>query len=88
MSDKITSLISQAFDKLDPEGTGAASLDCLSNNYQADKHPHVLSRRKAPEEVYSIFLNGMTRKAENGKVSRAAFVDYYADINFCVPTER
>ena len=33
-------------------------------------------------------MNGMTGKSENGKVSRGGFVDYYADINFCVPNER
>ena len=48
----------------------------------------MISRRKSPEEVYATFQNGMARKAENDCVSRAAFVDYYADINFCVPNER
>ena len=33
-------------------------------------------------------MTGMTGKSENGKVSRGGFVDYYADINFCVPNER
>lgn len=37
-----------AFDKLDPEGTGCVSLKHLSDTYCANKHPHVLSRRKSP----------------------------------------
>lgn len=63
--EKITALISQAFDKLDPECTGCAPLEVLCNNYCASSHPHVLSRRKAPEEVFAIFQAGMSKKAEN-----------------------
>lgn len=30
----------------------------------------------------------MSLKANDNMLSRAGFVDYYADINFCVPAER
>lgn len=78
-------MISMAFDKIDPEGTGEVALAHLANCYCADKHPHVLSRRKSPEEVFDTFMTGMTLKANGDVLSRAGFVDYYADINFCVP---
>lgn len=33
-------------------------------------------------------MTGMTLKANGDVLSRAGFVDYYADINFCIPSER
>lgn len=77
-----------AYDKLDTEGNDSVSLETMTNCYNASKHPHVISRRKSPEEVFDIFCVGMSLKSENGTVARAGFVDYYADINFCVPAER
>lgn len=78
-------LISQAYDKLDPENTGNVSLDHVIANYNPKGHPHVLSRKKTPEYVYNAFVNGITRKAVDGNVSKQEFVDYYAELNFCVP---
>lgn len=33
-------------------------------------------------------MDGMQLKADGDNITRAGFVDYYADINFCVPSER
>ena len=70
LSEKVFGLINQAYNKLDSENAGAVSLDTMSQNYNAKQHPHVLSRRKSPQEVMGIFVNGMARKAEGDAVKR------------------
>lgn len=58
------------------------------NAYHVKCHPHVVSRRKSPEEVLDQVRSGMCRKVVNDVVSREGFVDYYAELNFCIPNER
>lgn len=89
MSEKAASLIGQAFDCLDSKCEGAVSLQCLECAYNAEQHPHCLTRRKSPETIKSEFISAICRKANSeGKVTKEAFVDYYAELNFCVPNER
>ena len=53
-------------------------MEHLLNNYNPNKHPHVLARKKTCEDVKGFFMNSMERKAVDEQVSREAFVDYYA----------
>lgn len=83
----MTSLIAAAYSKLDPKGTNSVCLKTLISSYCAEQHPHVLSRRKQLEDVRNEFASGITRKAVDNNVSRQEFVDYYAELNFCLPNE-
>jgi hypothetical protein len=57
--------------------------------YHPEQHPHVLTRRKSPEDVKAEFISAIQRKTnQKNHVSYEAFVDYYAELNFCVPNER
>lgn len=76
--EKVTSLIAAAYNKLDPKGTNNVSLQTIINTYNAEQHPHVLSRRKLVDQARAEFANGITRKAVDNNVSRQEFVDYYA----------
>jgi|JI9StandDraft_1071089.scaffolds.fasta_scaffold292643_2 hypothetical protein len=89
MSEKIAQLIGAAFDSLDANNKGSVSLTLIENENTYNKHPHVLSRLKNPEQVRAEFMNGISRKADaNGRVDKKGFLDYYAELNFCVPNER
>lgn len=48
---KVSSLIGAAYDKFDPSNTNDVSLQTLISAYDVRKHPHVLARRKKPEDV-------------------------------------
>jgi len=86
---KVADLIGEAFAKLDQDNAGKLSMDQMLNSYNAKSHPHVLSRLKAPEDAKGFFMNGMERKADaDQQVSKEGFIDYYAELNFCIPNER
>jgi hypothetical protein len=64
-------------------------LELLLKSYHPQAHPHSLSRRKSPEDIQTEFANAISRKADqSGRVSQKAFVDYYSELNFCIPNER
>ena len=61
----------------------------MINAYKAEAHPHALSRKKDPQAIKDEFASAINRKADaSGYVTQAAFVDYYAELNFCIPNER
>ena len=71
MSEKIASLIGQAYDCLDSKGSGAVCFEHIVNLYNEKEHPHCLSRRKSPEYIKAEFYHAMKRKADHeGKISR------------------
>lgn len=78
ISEKVTTLIAQAFDNLDPNNTNKVSLETINKRFIGEKHPHVLTRRKKIEDVIAELNNGLTRKAVNGNITRQDFIDYYA----------
>jgi hypothetical protein len=89
LSEKIAGLINQAFEVLDKKHEQSLPLELLTKSYNPLSHPHSLSRRKNPENIQAEFVNAITRKADqSGRVSQAAFVDYYSELNFCIPNER
>jgi hypothetical protein len=85
----VAAVINQAFEVLDKKHENSLTLEQLTKSYNPQNHPHALSRKKSPEDIQAEFVNAISRKAdENGRVSQKAFVDYYAELNFCVPNER
>jgi hypothetical protein len=61
----------------------------LISNYNPTNHPHSLTRKKDPESIKNDFDHAIAKKAcPKGRVTQAAFVDYYAELNFCIPNER
>lgn len=89
MSEKLAQLVGFAYDSIDRNNQGSVSLTILENENIYGKHPHVLSRLKSPEQIKSEFMSGISRKADkNGRVDKKGFLDYYAELNFCIPNER
>ena len=86
--EKVASLIGQAFDCLDTDCKGCLSVKKLVECYNEKQHPHCLTRRKSPENVRAEFRSAIERKADqNCMVTKEAFIDYYAELNFCIPLE-
>lgn len=88
-SERVAAVINQAFEVLDKKHEYSLTLEQLTKSYNPQNHPHALSRKKSPEDIQAEFVNAISRKAdENGRVSQKAFIDYYAELNFCIPNER
>lgn len=89
LSERVAAVINQAFEVLDTRHENSVSLELLTKSYNPQSHPHALSRRKSPEDIQAEFVNAISRKADqNGRVSQKAFIDYYSELNFCIPNER
>lgn len=78
VSENISGLLDRAFSTLDHEGTRSVDLNKVISLYDSSKHPHVITRKKYPEDVKQEFINGISRKAKDGRISKEAFIDYYA----------
>ena len=57
MSNHRKSLIQQAFNKLDRDGSGVVTADDLKGVYVASKHPKYLSGEWSEEQVFQQWLN-------------------------------
>jgi len=51
-------------------------------------HPRTRTREKKSEQVRLEFIECMSRLQTAGVVTEQAFVEYYADINACLPAEK
>jgi hypothetical protein len=89
MSERLTEAIQNAFQFLDYRRKGELDLEELLRKYQAHYHPHTATRKKSPQEVAQEFETGIKLKSGNQKtLTEKEFLDYYQDLNFCVPAER
>lgn len=87
MSEQRLAIVKHAFNKL-ANGASQVSFEDLVQKYNAPAHPRVHAREKKAETVFQNFVEGMGSKGENGCISEAAFVDYYADLNCVLPQEK
>ena len=64
-----------------------ALTDVLAS-YRAAQHPRVVSREKREVTVFGDFEELMSSHAQDGKISEAAFIDYYSCVNAVMPAEK
>ena len=64
------------------------SVEWLESHFNAANHPRVRTREKTAERVLIEFSNGLRARAGTGVVSEEAWVEYYADVNACLPAEK
>lgn len=76
-----------AFKKLSG-GQPACSFETLVANYNAPAHPRVTSRDKKAETVMNDFVTLMGEQVQDGAVSEAGFLAYYASANAVLPVEK
>lgn len=88
MSDQRIASVKKAFIKLDKAGRGSLDVQFLISNYNADLHPRVRTREKTAQQVQAEFEAAILARAQDGHLSEIDFLDYYADVSACLPTER
>ncbi len=64
------------------------SVEWLEAHFNAAKHPRVRTRDKSTDQVFLEFSNGLRARVGAGVVSEDAWVEYYADVNACLPAEK
>ena len=60
----------------------------MLQSYNCQSHPRVLTREKKQETVYNEFEQCIGARSSVGQVSENSFLEYYADINACLPAEK
>jgi hypothetical protein len=58
------------------------------DKYNAAAHPRVRTREKKLESVYNEFESCMGARTQGGYIAEGSFIEYYADINACMPAEK
>jgi len=87
-SEKRISVVKYAYQMLDSEGTGQLSLTDLVSRYNAANHPRVKLREKKTENIADEFYTGLSYRAGGDAVTEDVFLNYYADVNACLPAEK
>lgn len=73
---------------MDKSGAGRVPLANLLKSYNVQSHPRVLTREKNAEKVYNEFETCIGARAQGSQVSESSFLEYYSDINACLPAEK
>jgi hypothetical protein len=85
MNEKRLAVVKHAFQFLDEAGTKRLQFDKLNSHYNSQAHPRVRTREKTAQNVYNDFVNTMGPRATGNTINEQAFIEYYADINACLP---
>jgi hypothetical protein len=48
----------------------------------------VRTREKKAETVFAEFEETISVRAQNGNIAENGFIEYYADLNACLPAEK
>jgi len=81
-SEKRLATVKYAYEVLSQKGD--MNVEWLESKYRAQSHPRVWTREKTAEKVFMEFSDAM-RSRTQGVVDEGTFIDYYADLNACLP---
>mmetsp|Transcript_29465 Transcript_29465/g.26038 ORF Transcript_29465/g.26038 Transcript_29465/m.26038 type:complete len:259 (+) Transcript_29465:25-801(+) len=87
-NEKRMSVVKYAWQMIDSANAGTLDIQSLVSNYQAANHPRVKLREKKEENVLAEFEAGLAFRAQGADVTEGVFLDYYADVNACLPAEK
>jgi Ca2+-binding EF-hand superfamily protein len=68
---------SQAFRRLDKDGSGVVTLSDLVSVYSTKFHPEVIAGKKTHEEAVTEFMSQWDTKDKDGIITVAEFEEYY-----------
>ena len=80
-------LICSIFDSFDVSGSGIVSAADLKGHYYCLAHPKVISGELTEDEVYLDFLSHFSDKYNDGCITRAERIDYYACVSACIDND-
>ena len=84
MNERRVNLVRQAFAKMDRDRNGEIDVREVSNMYNAERHPSVLSGQKSPDDVYRTFLDTFDSGVKDGRVTWAEFLKYYRGVSVSI----
>jgi hypothetical protein len=73
---------------MDSDAQGYLSYDKLKSSYNAKEHPRVRQREKRAETIIKELDEALGPRVQNGFVDESSFIEYYADLNACMPAEK
>lgn len=85
-SEKRLASVKYAFEVLSTEGP--VTVPGLESRFKAEAHPRVRTRQKKAETVFTEFMQGLRGRAGEAEISEASFIEFYADLNACLPAEK
>lgn len=72
-------LIKRVFDSIDEDGDGIVTLADIGKHFNPKNHPDVRTGRATVNQLLNDFLNSFSTVSENGYVTLAQFMEYYAN---------
>ena len=88
MNEKRLAVVKHAWQCLDEIGEGRIAWGKLQTAFTVEEHPRVKTREKKSEVVRTEFFETLGKRQQDGFVSEQGFIEYYADVNACLPTEK
>ncbi|KAJ8011473.1 hypothetical protein DPEC_G00058580 [Dallia pectoralis] len=88
MSSARTTIIGQAFKKLDRTGDGVLTVEDLKGVYNASHHPKYKSGEWTEEQVFQAFLEHFEYpNHKDGKVTQEEFLNYYSGVSASIDSD-
>ena len=84
LNERREQMVLLAFDVLDKDGSGVVDLDDITEAYNVDGNPEVMSGKKTKGEVLREFLDTFDQGDKDGKVYPNEFKKYYANLSASV----
>lgn len=81
------SIIDKAFLKFDNEGNEYIDVTNLISDFNATKHPKVVSGEMTKEQVFTVFLKNFNDMTGCGKIDRKEWNDYYHAVSYSIDND-
>ena len=88
MNEKRLAVVKHAWQSLDEKNEKRLSWGKLQTAYKVEEHPRVKTREKKSEQVRAEFIDTLGKLQQGGFISEQAFIEYYSNINACLPAEK
>ena len=81
-------MVTQAFEKIDKDGSGIIDLNDIIGVYDTSQHPDLISGKKTVEEILTELLSAFDVGGDiDGKVTRQEFQNYYDYLYINIPND-
>lgn len=81
------SIIDKAFLKFDNEGNEYIDVTALFEDFNATKHPKVVSGEMTRDQVFTVFLKNFNDMTGCGKIDRKEWNDYYYAVSSTIDND-